>query len=83
MRVVSSRVFEVILYGRSVRRVRSDVGLAIVDVWGAGATYDDGKDVFPSTKPLLTEGIGEAVYLSRINCAVLGEVVVSALFPLP
>jgi hypothetical protein len=36
----------------------------------ACAAHDYGKDVDFGTWPLMSDGIGEGVYLSRISCAV-------------
>jgi hypothetical protein len=36
---------------------------------GAGATRDDGEDVYLSSGPVVAESVGERVYLLRMICA--------------
>jgi hypothetical protein len=65
MRVVSRRVSEISLSGGSVRSVRREVRLVMVDVQGAGATHDDGDDVDLSICRVAAEGIGERGVFSK------------------
>jgi hypothetical protein len=67
MRVLSSRVFEMSLCGGSVRRVRREVRLVMVDGLGVHMRRMTiyGKDVEFGTWPVLSDGIGEGSVFIR------------------
>jgi hypothetical protein len=73
------------LTGGSVRRVRREVRLAILDVWGVPVRLMTmgNESVDFSTRAVLANGIGEGgIFVANHVCGV-GEVAVIAIFPFP